>query len=582
MMFIRAITLLLLSACYFGNDRQLSVKSLIATQRTVLAQVRSGEITFESAFRHFIVKQDYSGLHNLLQHENIDSESENIYRLLLSASTVVDDDDFAHKAYSLLHRVLDNGRMNAFFPVYTIISKNLSQSLKTVADDVVALYEKTVSSWPGKNLSSLVEETAPAKKVADSLLALSDAYEEFEYLYLNISQGDRAIGSFFRVFVDKETRQISRDIARSTLLGAFASPRQDFVGIVDQLAEILLWVNSEQLDTIGIEKKKDLSGVISEARLTEAYRVKKTIDDFSYQLSRSHLWSPSYSLPVKHRLPYDFRMGLLEKEIVKHQLENSSLEGEQFLENTIDEAISLVKKYLDGNRDQLLAKAVKVIESAAPKGNGIEMTQEVIGIVAEEAGISVAKIMQDKHEEEKEKLAELATQQQNGYDEQLRTVTETLITTVEKPVTDRVTRASFLFTGSDQAAKVDLAKMIANFSLNPINKVIKIKMNESVYSIVGRPSDHKYVSENYYGGTLVDKIRANPRSVVLFELEDKVEGESDDDRSVLDILKKILNEGRLTDSFGNIVSFHEAIVIVTSNTAVGETFAKDFDAEIAF
>lgn len=586
MIFI-AIPLLLLSACHLGNDHQLSIKSLVTTQRAVLAQVRNGEITFEKAFRHFIVEQDYSGLHNLLQHESIGEEHEDIYRLLLSASTA-EDGDFANKAYSLLHRILDSGRTNVSLTISTIVSKNLSRSLKTAADDVIALYKKTISSWPGENdISSLETEMAPVEKVAESLQTLSNIYEEFEYLYLNIGQGDSLIGSLLRLSVNRETQQLSRDIARATLLGAFASPRQDFVGIVDQLGDILLLVSLEQIDA-------DDGGEVGYRRATETDSVNKAIGAFRDELRSSHLWSANYSLLANHHRPFDFRMSILEREIVRHQLDNSSLKEEQIFDNTIDEAISLVRKYLNATRkQQALTKAVKVIENAASKGKGIEMTQEVVGVVAEEAGVSAEKIMQDKHDNQKKKLAELSTQQQDGYDEQLKIVTETLINTIEKPMTDRVTRASFLFTGSDQAAKVNIAEMIAKFSPSPMKEVIQIKMDEyhgphGVYKIIGRPSSdplHRYVIENHYGGTLADKIRANPQSVILFELGDKIEeDESDDYRGALDILKEIVSEGRLTDSFGNLVSFHDAIVIVALNNAVltfSESFTQKFDAEIS-
>ena len=544
---------LLLSACHFGHE-PIAVKSLVATQRTVLAQVKNGERTFESAFRHFVVKQDYVGLHNLLQHESFgNKEQENIYRLLLSGA--VGEGSDVHEIHPLLHRVLDSGRMHAQYVVSTIISKNLSQSLKSAADNVVALYRETVASWSSKEGLPVSTE-----KVANSLVSLSNAYEEFEYLYLNIGQGNSSISSSLRNLVDRSTQEISRNIARATLQGAFASPRQDFLGIIDQLRKIVL---------------------SAMPRYPQSSNLYDKISDFREYVQQSHLWSPDYSHAIVAYNHSSLDDRLLDREIVRYQLDGSSVKEKQIFDNTIDEAISLTEKYLDASWEQRLTKVVEVIEKVALKSSGIEMTQEVVGVVAEEAGVSVADITQDRHDEQKEKIAKLATQlQQKGYDKQ-KVITKTL-EELSPERSDRVTRASFLFVGSEQATKVDTAKIIAKFSPSPMKEVIQIKMDEylgqqGVYSIVGRPSAYDIAgnfTENHYGGTLADKIRATPQSVVLFELGDKIDGSSD--RSALDILIEILSEGRLTDSFGNLVSFHDAIVIVTANTVANETLDNDF------
>ena len=534
MFLLVTILVSLLSVCDLGD--QVSAQTLLATQRTVLAQVRGGERTFESAFRYFVSEQNFSGLHNLFQHEDVGEERKNIYRLMLGGAKGEGSDP--REIDLLLHKMLAHGRMHASSVVTSIIGEKLSQSLKTTAEEVVALYKEVMTSWPAEK-----DFPFSTKKLEHSLRTLSEAYEEFEYLYLNIGKGDSVIGSHLRVEVDGRARDISRTVAKETLLGAFVGPSQDFIGVVEQLMGIVL--------------------AVSKAGGNQA--LFDTISDFRDELTRSHLWPHHYSIPEYHRID-----SVIDREIVRHQLAKSSLEGVS--SSTIDEAISLVRKYVS-SWEQSLPEAIKVIKEAEQKG---EATQ-VIDVVAAQVGISVEAIMLVKRDEQQEKLKKLATQiQRKGYDEQISR-------TLEDSQSEG--GASFLFTGSNQAAKIELAEMIVDYLLGGM--VIQIKVDEyhgqqGVHRIIGRPSDYDapehYFERKHYGGTLADKIRARPRSVVLFELGKDIEGEP-----IQEILAKILREGQLTDSFGKIISFHDAVIIVTTaKTEVSKTFAKDFDAVIDF
>lgn len=120
---------------------------------------------------------------------------------------------------------------------------------------------------------------------------------------------------------------------------------------------------------------------------------------------------------------------------------------------------------------------------------------------------------------------------------------------------------SFIFVGPTGVGKTYLAKMLSKEVFGSENNMIRLDMTEfmekhTVSKLVGSPPGYVGYDE---GGQLTDMIRTNPYSVVLF---DEIEKAHPD---VFNILLQILDDGRLTDSKGRIVSFKDAIIIMTSN-----------------
>ncbi len=120
---------------------------------------------------------------------------------------------------------------------------------------------------------------------------------------------------------------------------------------------------------------------------------------------------------------------------------------------------------------------------------------------------------------------------------------------------------SFIFAGPTGVGKSLLAKALAEFMFGDEGALIQIDMSEymekySVSRLIGAPPGYVGYEE---GGQLTEKVRRRPYSVVLL---DEIEKAHPD---VFNVLLQVLEEGRLTDSFGRIVDFRNTIIIMTTN-----------------
>jgi ATP-dependent Clp protease ATP-binding subunit ClpC len=135
---------------------------------------------------------------------------------------------------------------------------------------------------------------------------------------------------------------------------------------------------------------------------------------------------------------------------------------------------------------------------------------------------------------------------------------------------------TFLFLGPTGVGKTHLAKELAKQMFGSADALIRIDMSEymekfTVSRLVGAPPGYVGYEE---GGQLTEKVRRKPYSIVLLDEIEKAHSD------VFNLLLQVMDEGRLTDSYGRTVDFKNTVIIMTSN--IGTRQLKEFGKGIGF
>ena len=126
---------------------------------------------------------------------------------------------------------------------------------------------------------------------------------------------------------------------------------------------------------------------------------------------------------------------------------------------------------------------------------------------------------------------------------------------------------SFLFVGPTGVGKTELAKQLAKEIFGSEDALIRFDMSEymekhAISKLVGAPAGYIGYEE---AGQLTEKVRRHPYSLVLIDEAEKAHPD------VMNMFLQILDDGRLTDAQGHVVSFKDTIIIMTSNAGSSDT-----------
>ena len=248
-------------------------------------------------------------------------------------------------------------------------------------------------------------------------------------------------------------------------------------------------------------------------------------------------------------------LGAVRQSLEKHH-------GVKISDAALTAAVDLSARYIN---DRFLPdKAIDLADEAAAhirvSGGGLVTAEDIAGIVSMWTGIPVANLSAD----ETKRLCNMESilhRRVIGQNEAVTAVSRAIrrgrvgLSDPDRPI------GSFLFLGPTGVGKTELCRALAEAVFGESDAMIRLDMSEymekhAVSKLIGSPPGYVGYED---GGQLTERVRRKPWSVVLF---DEIEKAHED---VWSILLQIMDDGRLTDSAGRVVSFRNTIIVMTSN-----------------
>ena len=261
---------------------------------------------------------------------------------------------------------------------------------------------------------------------------------------------------------------------------------------------------------------------------------------------------------------------------LKGQLDEAKSEEERATRNgDLGRASELRYSVIPGLQQQIQDSEAALEAQKQQDGEGLNeqvTSDEIAEVVSAWTGVPVSKMMQGELDKLKNLEGELH-KRVVGQDEAVSAVAAAVrrsragLSDPDRPI------GSFFFLGPTGVGKTELAKALAECLFDDERSLVRIDMSEymekfSVQRLIGAPPGYVGYDE---GGQLTEAVRRHPYSVILLDEMEKAHPD------VFNILLQVLDDGRLTDGQGRVVSFKNTIIIMTSN--VGSQFIAGANAK---
>jgi len=293
-----------------------------------------------------------------------------------------------------------------------------------------------------------------------------------------------------------------------------------------------------------MDEALEAAAKLSDRYISGRFLPDKAIDLIDEAGSRAHLSTMTAPPDIK---------------VIEARIENLSGEKEDAVKNQDFEKAARSRDE-ERKAKELLTKTKKKWKEVQSKKIPVITEEDIAYIVAKWTGIPLLKL------EEKESIKFLKVEDEInsrviGQKEAIIAIAHALRRSRAGIKDPRRPIGSFVFMGPTGVGKTLLGRKLAEFMFGDEDAIVQIDMSEymekfNVSRLVGAPPGYVGYEE---GGQLTEKIRRRPYSVVLL---DEIEKAHPD---VFNLLLQVLEEGRLTDSFGRKVDFKNTILIMTSN-----------------
>jgi ATP-dependent Clp protease ATP-binding subunit ClpC len=212
-------------------------------------------------------------------------------------------------------------------------------------------------------------------------------------------------------------------------------------------------------------------------------------------------------------------------------------------------------------REIELREDLERMSVAADETGVLEVTRhDVEEVISSWTGIPVA-ALQSEEAERLLRMEDILKQRVIGQDRSISAISRAIrrsrlgVSNPQRPV------GSFIFLGPSGVGKTEVARQLSNFLFGSQKALVRFDMSEymekhAVSKLIGSPPGYVGHEE---GGQLTERVRRQPYSMILF---DEIEKAHPD---VANLLLQILEDGVLTDAYGNQVDFKNTLILMTSN-----------------
>ena len=370
------------------------------------------------------------------------------------------------------------------------------------------------------------------------LRGLKDSFESHHGVQITDSAIVAAVNMSERYITDR----FLPDKAIDLIDEACASVRMEIDSLPEELDVITREKNRLEMERISIEKED--KNADNEKRLDE---IKSRIASLDEQVTGlTDKWKEEKKAldHIKKLKDQKVRYEALKD---KYETEGNLEEASKIKYETLPRINKEIADYQSQESDDALLQEKVTVDTVSE-------------VIARWTGIPIHKLM----ESEREKLLHLddiLRKRVIGQDEAIEKICDAILRSRAGINDENRPIGSFMFLGPTGVGKTEVAKSLAEQLFDSEKNIVRIDMSEymekfSVSRLLGAPPGYVGYEE---GGQLTEAVRRAPYSIVLLDEIEKAHPE------VFNVLLQVLDDGRITDSKGNVASFKNTIIIMTSN-----------------